>query len=147
MKKLLTILAFAPAFSMAATYEVPVEARLKPVATFNIKTPDILEYDGHSELTYHLPPELVGENFPPITLEGKGGGKGHTRKFASKQGEAFCLQAKDSLTCNLQMKNLNIDPKAVQDFVLKNSATPEEASLRLEVAGRFAGDPVGILKY
>ncbi len=147
MKKFLTLMAFIPSFSMAATYEVPVEARLKPVATFDIKTPDLLEYGKRAELTYQLPPELVGENFPLMTLQGRGGGRGHTRKFASQQGEAFCLQAKDSLTCNLHMKDLNIDTKAVQDFIIKNSATPEEAALRLEVAERFAGDPIGILKY
>lgn len=145
--KTFLVLMMVSGFAHAASYEVPVtDPNLKGVATFQIPDPEVITQGDVTVMSYHLPPELVGENFPAVTLAGSYA-NGSKFELGSTQGHADCDSTDGKVTCNMLLRNIKADPKAVRDFILKTSKSDVEAKARMDVAAKFSGDPVGILKY
>lgn len=153
MKKLLalTLITFISSSTFArsdweqfkATYEVPVENApdLVEFALYEIPDVKLRGTDTNMELKYELPAHLVGADFGSITF------KGTPDNLTSPFGSASCVKNQCELVYNeklsqvLQARMPEIEELITRDFDALTAAK------KIEIAKRFAGDPIGIIHY
>lgn len=130
--------------SYRGTYEVPVPGALEAAATYDVAEVE-WDVDGDAvELKYDLPRGLVGKE---ISLHFEGTLSGSTAKLSGAVGTAECTLTETEVVCNEVMAGLlpmTPDYAVVEDLAASEYTGP--ASDRLDVAKRFAGDPIGIVR-
>lgn len=139
----LSFFAFLSPITYAASYSVPVPTEL---ADHNVWSPTqaVAKLDGKKlDVTYQLPPELVGASCGPFRFTGELSGS-----FADVTGDGVygtCMQAgEDRLTCILKYPEMTIDEKS-RDAAMGKKFDGTELVARKKVANFFRDDPAGIL--
>ncbi|RYZ83763.1 MAG: hypothetical protein EOP06_19325 [Proteobacteria bacterium] len=145
-KILLACIVALPTIGSAATYSVPVPSNLEKFASFSIPNPKVVVDGNLTTVKYRLPPELVGKNFPEVSLVTEDFGDDHYRS-GSPLANADCRRKDDLRTCKITMKNIHINQDAAERFILDTTPNPTDAKNKIQVMRIFAFDPVGILTY
>lgn len=153
MKSLMTALTLLAALStpvlhaddwrtLAAHYEVPVEETdLVPYASYEIPDIRLRERGETLELKYELPTHLVGEGLDSITFEGP------ADALVSEFGIGHCEANQCTLNYNKKLSDLLTARLPQVEELLRRDFSNEELAARLEIAKRFAGDPIGVVVY
>lgn len=143
----------APHAGPQATYTVPLPPHLieelGDVATLPLAQPKITQQpNGMTRLDYRLPAELVGKNYPTLTFHSQSYSQNEFQ-IIGENGKGTCArpQPESQISCFIEYNDLNIDLKNVESHLKSIAGNPNELRRRLTLAARFAGDPVGILKY
>lgn len=127
------------------SYEVPVPAELAAAATYPVSKVE-WSVDGDSvELRYDLPVGLIGKAVR-LSFEGQLAASGTSASLVGDAGTAECVISRDVVDCHEIMRGLlPLDPNydVVEAHAASEYAGP--AADRVEVAKRFAGDPIGIV--
>lgn len=127
------------------TYEVPVPPELASAATYAVPKVEWIEDGDQVELRYDLPLGLVGKTVG-LSFKGTLSSGGTTASLSGSAGTAECTLTADTIVCNESMSGLlplEPDYGVVEAHAAAEYAGP--AADRLEVAKRFAGDPIGIV--
>lgn len=126
-----------------ANYEVPVEDApdLAEFALYEIPDIRIRESAGHMELKYELPDHLVGPDLGSITFEGT------PDNLTSPFGKAVCVKNQCELHYNEKLSNVLQARMPEIEALLNSEFDPAVAAKKIEIAKRFAGDPIGIIHY
>ena len=128
--------------SFTATYEVPVdEPDLAAYAHYEIPDIRLRERDGKLELKYELPAHLVGENLGSINFEGT------PEDMRNEFGHASCHVQVCKLNYNKKLSDILTQRLPEVEKLLMRDFPAAELEQRMEVARRFAGDPIGIIIY
>lgn len=128
--------------SFTAAYEVPVdEPDLMAFAHYKIPDIRLRERNGKLELKYELPAHLVGENLGSITFEGT------PEDMRSEFGHASCQIQVCTLNYNKKLSDILTQRLPEIEKLLIRDFPAAEIEQRMEVARRFAGDPIGIIIY
>jgi hypothetical protein len=149
MKTLVLLLALSSASALAApvTYSVPVPARLRPYASFEIPGAVYARgQDGLLRLDFDLPEELVGSKTVHIALTETGTtATGIT--LEGPEATALCTAAAGSASsCRIEYK-IHRPYKLSVFFALLKKYALSKLLPRIQVAERFASDPVGIITF
>jgi hypothetical protein len=130
--------------SFHGTYEVPVPSALEAAATYDVPEVEWIVDGDDVELRYDLPRALVGKAF---SLRFEGTISGSTAKLTGSPGTADCTLTATEVVCNESMTGLlPITPDYAIVEELAATEYPGPAADRLDVAKRFAGDPIGIVR-
>lgn len=129
--------------SYAASYSVPVPTELADHNVWGL-TKAVAQLDEKKlDITYQLPPELVGTTCGPFHFTGTLSGS-----FADVSGDGVygtCMQAgEDRLTCILKYPDMVIDEQS-RDAAMEVKFPGAELISRKKVANFFRDDPAGIL--
>ncbi len=153
MKKLLalTLIAFFSSSTFAkpdwenfkASYEVPVANApdLLEFALYEIPDIRIRSSQNHMELKYELPQHLVGTELGSITFEGT------PDNLVSPFGKATCVKDQCELIYNEKLSKVLQARMPEIEELIRNDFDSATAAKKIEVARRFAGDPIGIIHY
>lgn len=134
------------AIGAEATYEVPVTDDLKPYASFDLSA-FIGKKANEEVVLYHLPPELTGGKAIPIRLTQKSKSpSGMTALYEGLMGEAGCMFLARETLCTISYPKMNLDPKAVEDYLSERFKGDPALPFLLDVAASFGSEPVGILR-
>jgi len=137
-----------PASSESAfrgSYEVPVPANLAAAAQYPVASIHWSVTQGVGRLTYDLPLDLVGRSIG-LSFEGPIDASGGTATLTGNAGRADCVIDSASVVCHETMNGLSPlspDYGVVEKLAAADYAGP--AADRVDVAQRFAGDPIGIV--
>ena len=129
----------------AGTYEVPVSDELAEAATYPVDEVEWLVEDGVAQLRYDLPKGIVGKSIG-LSFEGAYDPDATTLKLEGAAGTATCTRDGSTIVCVEDMFGLlplTPDYAVVEQLAADEYAGP--AADRVEVAKRFAGDPIGIV--
>ncbi|MFO0612235.1 MAG: hypothetical protein U0414_06595 [Polyangiaceae bacterium] len=129
----------------AGTYEVPVPAGLESAATYKVDKVEWTVDGDAAELRYDLPLGLVGKSIG-LSFKGSVAASGESASLTGSAGTAECTIAADEVVCNESMAGLL--PLEPDYGVVEAHAATEYAGPvadRVDVAKRFAGDPIGIV--
>lgn len=125
------------------TYSVPVPPALEAAASYDVPEVEWSVDGDEVELRYDLPRGLVGK---ALQLSFKGSLAGSTAALSGSAGTADCTITSEEVVCNESMAGLlplTPDYAVVEELAATDYAGP--AADRLDVAKRFAGDPIGIV--
>ncbi len=143
---LFLFLSFAAASALAneprmGTYEVPVPDPLQPYATYHMKIVDDVYSKGPNLFTFPLPESLIGKKkvFKMVRVADSSNWEGDAVS-------GVCQTIKKYFRCEVKFRDLTID-KADVKAKIEAEFPKEELEKRLEVAMRFAGEPIGIVTY
>lgn len=128
-----------------ATYDVPVPPALAAAATYSVDRVEWSVDRGSAELRYDLPLGLVGKSVG-LSFKGPIDASGTSATLTGSAGTATCTIGPTTVDCNESMAGLlplEPDLAAVEALAASEYAGP--AADRVEVAKRFAGDPIGIV--
>lgn len=128
-----------------ATYDVPVPAELAAAATYDVARVEWSVDGGTAELRYDLPLGLVGKTVG-LSFKGSVDATGTSANLTGAAGTALCTIGPSAVDCNETMAGLlplEPDLAAVESLAAAEYAGP--AADRVEVAKRFAGDPIGVV--
>ncbi|MES2767927.1 MAG: hypothetical protein V4596_02175 [Bdellovibrionota bacterium] len=149
MKILILLLSLISASAFAsekrAYYSVPVHPELEEYAIFEIENPKIVIEGTSVILTYKMPAELVGAEFPNVVLSGEYGSESFD--LIGKNARAECKVISEQTACRMEFTSLEINKKEVSKAIQKSAESFKEIRGREKVAKIFKGDPVGILSY
>lgn len=129
-----------------AVYEVPVPAELSSAASYSVESVEWEVKDGIASLKYDLPAALVGRELR-IEMEGPIDEDNGTASLAGDVGTATCEVSDLGIECLEKMPGLlpiNPDLELVEELAAEQYDGPVED--RVDVAERFAGDPIGIVR-
>ncbi|OQW49142.1 MAG: hypothetical protein A4S09_03505 [Proteobacteria bacterium SG_bin7] len=122
------------------TYEVPVPDPLRPYAIYHMEIKDDVYTKGPDFFTFPLPESLVGEKrvFKIVRVAG-------TSTWQGDDVSGVCQTIKEYFRCEVKFRNLNIDKSQVAAKI-QAEFPKDQMEKRYEVAMRFVGEPLGIIK-
>jgi hypothetical protein len=129
----------------AGTYEVPVPAELADAALYPVDEVEWLVDGDVVQLRYDLPRALVGKAIG-LDFQGTFDPDATTLELEGAAGTASCTREGSTLVCVETMTGLlPLTPDYDVVEQLAADAYDGPAADRVEVAKRFAGDPIGII--
>lgn len=136
-----------PPGTYAGSYDVPVPPELAAAATFAVAEINWkVAADGSVRLAYNLPLGLVGTAIR-VDFVGTLDPATQQATLSGRAGTSVCAVTPTIVTCNEAMQGLLPiagDLGTVASIAAADFAGP--AQQRVDVAARFIGDPIGILK-
>lgn len=130
-----------------AVYEVPVPAELASAASYPVDTVEWEVRDGIASLKYDLPAGLIGKELR-IEMEGPIDEDTQTASLTGVAGTATCEISAVGIECLENMPGLMpIEPDLELVEALAADQYDGPVADRLDVAKRFAGDPIGIVRF
>jgi hypothetical protein len=133
-------------FTLPGSYSVPVsDPSLESQAT-NPVTIKVKRVAGTVRVHYSLPAQLVGSDLVSIDLQGPD--TGDTLYLTGPMGVGTCTGAlpPGTLTCNETFGPIAVNLDGVRQTAIADGLSATETDKRVEVATRFAMDPIGIMK-
>lgn len=123
------------------TYEVPVPDPLQPYSVYHMEITDDVYSKGPNIFTFPLPESLIGKKrvFKMVRV-------GDTDNWQGDDVSGTCQTLKKYFRCEVKFRNLEVDKNQVSEKIQKEFPK-EDLEKRLEVAMRFAGEPIGIVTY
>ena len=126
-----------------ATYYVPVKKELSDFANFPITNLNIEE----NEISYSLPQDLIGFNFPKMSFY-----KVDENKYESAYGSLNCAIIDETQNCAVEyskdyQRTLEVLSPVILKQFEKNIKDQKLSHARSEVFKVFSGDPLGILSF
>jgi hypothetical protein len=130
--------------SFTGTYEVPVPAELASAAVYVVPEVSWSIVGGVATLEYDLPLGLVGTRVR-VAFTGAFDAATSTAHLTGAAGTADCTLAAGKVSCSEVMPGLVFTPDytVIASIAATDYAGP--AQNRVDVAKRFAGDPIGIV--
>ncbi len=139
----LLILGMMAQIGFAASYSVPVPAKLLDFANYPDTKASGTMKEGVLSVEYFLPTALVGKKAPCLTFTGKA--ESAFIPVSGKHVHGVCMLSKlKPMTCVLRYPELQIDEPS-RDEAIKEAFTGETLMMRTEVGRLFHNDPAGIL--
>lgn len=124
-------------------YMVPLDDLQDSSAVFEMSNLRYQKCGDAIAVQYDLPENLTGEK-NVVQMTGSFQAISSTVEVSSDQGNASCIQRTDgALKCNVQFKNLSLNPKKAQGLLLKENISAIDLNQKIDAIGRFTGNPVG----
>ncbi len=131
--------------TFVGTYDVPVPPTLTAAAAYPVREIRWSAAGGVARLSYDLPLDLVGKTIG-LSFEGPIDPGAATVTLTGNAGTADCAIGADDVVCHETMTGLSpLAPDYSEIAALATSDYTGPSSDRIDVAQRFAGDPIGVV--
>lgn len=125
-------------------YFVPVPVELEPYASYPVEDITLCWTGAAVRLGYSLPALLLGKK-ERVSFEGTYDEANQVFALVGPNGAATCTPSTPAWSCAEDFTDIEVDLEKVAEEVA--DLDPVEAAARIEVAQRFAVDPIGLLDF
>jgi hypothetical protein len=135
-----------PPGAYAGVYDVPVPPELAAAATYKVAEVNWRANAGAAKLAYNLPSGLVGGSIR-VTFDGTFDPATNRGTLTGPAGTSECTGTATEIVCQETMRGLlpiQADMALIQSLAASEYAGPVQH--RIDVAQRFIGDPIGIIR-